>query len=487
MANSLFESKDCLPFENNNQKLLFETMRRLCDYWYDVQSKRDADEEPIVSLQTKFYNKEISTRWWAGRYIGIVHLLIAKPRGGYDQVEISIRPRFGENFLLALIEDVYNIKTPKQEADIETNYSNEWFSALLRLLRRKMWIDKCAKANRYGLPRKTVKREYKGVTLHGAIDVRHTIVSWQSHKEVCTFTYEKAMDEQIGKILYEANRILTKDAISFQQRKKSKNSKNNKNSVFGFSVPSVVQDTINLLDNQYKGMIFDVRENDYKRIRYKSIYQSWKPLVDFSWDVICGKQSSFKASESISDCVFIDMAEIWEAFLRKKLGEAFRNDGWRVLTVEECKFVIYQNTFYERSIIPDIILEKDGKYMVFDAKYKRMLGIKDDIDRTDLFQIHTYVQYVERCMGEVVLAGLLYPITSDHVNKDTYHSINLFGHDEGDRIPFIIDGIVCKEVDKDNNINLDAQQENIDNNVNAMVGRIKEKLKEKTVKRNETL
>ena len=317
MANSLFESKDCLPFENNNQKLLDETMRRLCDYWYDVQSKRDADEEPIVSLQTKFYNKEISTKWWAGRYIGIVHLLIAKPRGGYDQVEISIRPRFGENFLLVLIEDVYNIKTPKQEADIETNYSNEWFSALLRLLRRKMWIDKCAKANRYGLPRKTVKREYKGVTLHGAIDVRHTIVSWQSHKEVSTFTYEKAMDEQIGKILYEANRILTKDAISFQQRKKSKNSKNNKNSVFGFSVPSVVQDTINLLNNQYKGMIFDVRENDYKRIRYKSIYQSWKPLVDFSWDVICGKQSSFKASESISDCVFIDMAEIWEAFLRK--------------------------------------------------------------------------------------------------------------------------------------------------------------------------
>ena len=52
MANSLFESKDCLPFVNNNQKLLDETMRRLCDYWYDVQSKRDADEEPIVSLQS---------------------------------------------------------------------------------------------------------------------------------------------------------------------------------------------------------------------------------------------------------------------------------------------------------------------------------------------------------------------------------------------------------------------------------------------------
>ena len=105
MVNCLFESKDCLPFENinNNQKLLDGTMRRLCDYWYDVQSKRDADEEPIVSLQTKFYNKEISTRWWAGRYIGIAHLLIPKSKTGYEQVVISIRPRFGEKFLLALI------------------------------------------------------------------------------------------------------------------------------------------------------------------------------------------------------------------------------------------------------------------------------------------------------------------------------------------------------------------------------------------------
>ena len=28
--------------------------------------------------------------------------------------------------------------------------------------------------------------------------------------------------------------------------------------------------------------------------------------------------------------------------------------------------------FYKRKIIPDIVLEKDGKYCVFDAKYKTM-------------------------------------------------------------------------------------------------------------------
>ena len=486
-----FESKDCLPFDfkSKNQNLLDESMRRLCDYWYDVQSKRDADEDPIVSLQTSSFNEEISTRWWARRYIGNIHISIPKSRqGSYEQVEISIRPRFGENFLLALIEDVYNIKAPKQDATSQTSYSNEWFSALLRLLRRKMWIDKCAKANRYGLPRKTVKREHKGVVLHGAIDVRRTTQSWMYDKEISTYTYEKEMDEQIGKILYEANKILTKEAITFQQRKKTKTTpKDNKNSVLGFSLPPVVQDTINLLNSQYKGVIFDIRENDYRRIRYKSIYQSWKPLVDFSWDIISGKQLRFNASESITDCIFIDMAEIWEAFLRKKLGEAFSSDGWRVLSVEECHYGIYQDSFFKREIIPDIILQKGDEYMVFDAKYKRMLGRKEDVDRTDLFQIHTYIQYVERCMGKVVLAGLLYPITDKKFKdsgKSLYHSTNLFGAEKGKEkeIRFIIDGIFCKEMDNDiiDKSSIESQQEIIENNVAAMINRIKKNIGEIT-------
>ena len=478
MPISIVEAKDCLPFFKKQKteiipltpkdQNLHESMRRLCEYWYDVQSKRDADEEPIVSLQPRNYKGETAL-WWAGRYIGIAHLSIGK-----QKVEISIRPRFGENFLLALVEDVYNIKSPIQDAEDRIENSNEWFSALLQILRRKIWIDKCAKANRYGLPRRTVKHEHKGVALHGAIDVRRTIRSWLFDQEVCTFTYEKEMDSQIGKILYEANKILSKDAIKFQEKKDSKKS------VLGFTVPPVVRDTIDLLNSRYKSTIFDIRENDYKRIRYKSIYQSWKPLVDYSWAIIRGKQLSFKASDSITNCIFIDMAEIWEAFLRKKLGEneRLREDGWRVLSVEECKLNIYESTFYERKIIPDIILQNGEKFMVFDAKYKRMRGLNEDVDRTDLFQIHTYIQYVERCMGKVVLAGLLYPITGDKVNENTYHSDNLFGHSNGKKIPFIIDGIYCDEVDNDiDKSSIESKQKEIEENVASMIARIRTALR----------
>ena len=63
----------------------------------------------------------------------------------------------------------------------------------------------------------------------------------------------------------------------------------------------------------------------------------------------------------------------------------------------------------------------------------------------------------------------------------SFHSINLFGNNKGNRSPFIIDGIVCKENDKDSIITVEAQKESVDNNVDAMIERIKGKLKEKTM------
>ena len=318
---------------------------------------------------------------------------------------------------------------------------------------------------------------------------------WLMKKEVATHTYEKTLDDTICRIVYEAHRVLSKNVITDRKKKKKKES----NAIgFGFSMPPAVQDTINTLNSQYKGTVFDLTENDYKRIRYKSIYVSWKPLVDFSWAVIREKELGYKSANNMSECVFVDMAEIWESFLRKKLGEGFASDGWRVLSVEECTYQIYKGKFYQRDIIPDIILEREQngqkEYMVFDAKYKRMRGIKSslkysDVDRSDLFQIHTYIQYVQHNMGKVVVGGLLYPITQKGKNDDgtafentdidlqSYHSFHLFGDENNETPPFIIDGILCPEVEDDKTVNeqnVKDSSRKMDENIKKMIKRIKQ-------------
>jgi 5-methylcytosine-specific restriction endonuclease McrBC regulatory subunit McrC len=494
MPMSEIKARDCLPFENENDKVI----RQLCEYFASTDYSKD-DDERIASLRTSLcvvgdgQPATIQTRWWAGRYIGLAKIAI--PRGtGFSWFDISIRPRFGEQFLLSIIDDVYNIKIGTHDGESKAEYSTEWFSALLNLLRRRMWVDKCSKANRYGLPRTNIKREHQGAVMHGAIDVRRTIMPWLMKKEVATHTYEKTLDDTICRIVYEAHRVLSKKVITNRKKKKK-----DSNAIgFGFSMPPTVQDTINTLNSQYKGTVFDLTENDFKRIRYKSIYVSWKPLVDFSWAVIREKELGYKSANNMSECVFVDMAEIWESFLRKKLGEGFADDGWRVLSVEECTYQIYKGKFYQRDIIPDIILEREQngqkEYMVFDAKYKRMRGIKSslkysDVDRSDLFQIHTYIQYVQHNMGKVVVGGLLYPITQKGTNDDgtafentdidlqSYHSFHLFGDENNETPPFIIDGILCPEVEDDKTVNeqnVKDSSRKMDENIKKMIGRIKE-------------
>lgn len=488
--------KDCTPFEelkssSNEEKAL----RLLCEYFEKTAEGGNDDDDKIVSLQTMLFPYEgekpsVQTRWWAGRYIGLANIAVPYGNEKYHHVEISIKPRFGQRFLLAILEDLYNIKVGNHDAKDET--SSEWFSALLNILRRRMWVDKCAKANRYGLPRKNVKREYQGVTLKGSLDIKRTIMPWLTQKEICTNSYEKVFDDNICKIVYEAHRILSQDVIGQKKGKKNRGQKSKdarKTIGIGFSMPPMVQDTINALNTQYKGTRFDITEKDYQRIRYNNIYVSWKPLVDFSWDIIRNKKLGYRSAETQGECVFVDMAEIWESFLRKKLGEGFAEDGWRVLSVEECKYKIYQGKFFERLIIPDIILTRmngkgENEYMVFDAKYKRMLINKNngyDVDRTDLFQIHTYIQFVEHHLGHVVIGGLLYPLTQKvqdgdgnevdfKIDTDRFHSAHLYGKSGlFSNTPFIIDGVFCSESDDADGNGKDA----MDENVKAMITRIK--------------
>lgn len=480
------QAKDCNPLkkivnkeERSLEKNEEQALKTLSKYFLESNPDFNDWDDQIVSLRTTRCldnPSEWQTLWWAGRYIG--HAIINK-------TEISILPRFGGDFLLTIIEDVYNIRFFNNDAKTQGEYSEAWFSNLLNVLRYKLWVSKCAVANRYGLPHTNVKREHQGVTLKGRIDIHRTLLPWALKKEVVSNTTEKMLDDSICKIVYEAYRILSKGV---QQNKPIKKNAKDKLSYFSASdTPAAAQDAINALNNNYKGTLVDMSESDYKRIRYKSIYVTWKPLVDFSWSIIKGKKIGMKESDTQSECVFVDMAEIWEAFLRKKLSEGMSDEGWQVWTVDECKREVYKDSFFKRHIIPDIVLHRisktDGKdeFLVFDAKYKRMSvkkgvengeGNKYDVDRSDFFQIHTYIHYFQHVYPDsrVLLGGLLYPL--DEKFED-FKVNNLFGENGSFNTKFIVDGIVCTNLKTDDNQNV---KNTMQNRVYDMITRIKKYL-----------
>jgi 5-methylcytosine-specific restriction endonuclease McrBC regulatory subunit McrC len=181
---------------------------------------------------------------------------------------------------------------------------------------------------------------------------------------------------------------------------------------------------------------------------------SWKPLVDLSWDIIQRKHLSLKQNKAKNGFgFFIDMAEVWEQYLRAILKKNLRKQGWKYRTDKE---VAYKGYFFKRELIPDLVFQKEDMISVWDAKYKRMLGRPIDIDRSDFFQIHTYIQnYINNY--KVKAGGLLFPISANQVNFKKYGTPYLL-NEEGQKLNFCIDGIELKEESDSNNQELKQEE-----------------------------
>ena len=105
-------SKDCTPFESISG-YEEKALNILCEYFEETAEGGNDDDHKIVSLQTMLFPYEggkttVQTRWWAGRYIGMANIGVpyGKENEKYHHIEISIRPRFGERFLLAILEGI---------------------------------------------------------------------------------------------------------------------------------------------------------------------------------------------------------------------------------------------------------------------------------------------------------------------------------------------------------------------------------------------
>ena len=142
----------------------------------------------------------------------------------------------------------------------------------------------------------------------------------------------------------------------------------------------------------------------------------------------------------------VDASELWEVYLEKLMANNLPD--WEVMGQEVLPF--YHDGFFKRDFYPDLVLKhKDSdKYAVFDAKFKRMAGRNEDVDRNDLHQIHTYAGYYAQ-LEELKACGLLYPCEKDP-EQDKWNLSFYNNHTSNTK--FVIDGVNVRkiqEADKD--------------------------------------
>lgn len=371
----IIEAKDCLAFDSKWNQVLYNFAES--NESFNIFNTGVKESEPLITYN--YFEK----RWYAGRYIGSIDFKYKK-----DEYTINITPRFGDAVLLSMFEELFNIKFSPGSS----KFSNTNDSYYIRILIAFIWLQKLANANRHGLPKVKVDTINKGYSVKGRLLVRPTIKTIYTSGEVISGNKEKIFDQVILNILKTSCNILKKNYHLGR-----------------LSIPENAKDAIHQLEKK-QSKNDRMTYHDYKSIKLHPMYQNYKGSIDLSWQIIQSEPgfSSRNNNQQVSG-FFLDMAEIWESYIRSIIIKEFITRGWQK---EEPIYSLYKNKFYQRKIIPDIVLNRDNDYLVFDAKYKKMeyrSGFTD-VDRNDFFQIHTYISYLNE-LGNVKLGGLIYPVT----------------------------------------------------------------------------
>jgi 5-methylcytosine-specific restriction endonuclease McrBC regulatory subunit McrC len=385
---------------NNKIKNLYLTLENLNIHTLFSEEVKDDFVLSIQEINNKFTIK-------TGNFIG---------KFKYENIEFEINSRFGEAFLIRMLEVVENVYFSKSEIIGGKNKKEDFSKKILYLL----FIQKLEKAFLLGFPKEYQRIKKRDLKLKGKIDIKNFIKKDIPFSGKISYEYKEFKEVQIIiDIIYKAVKIIQKEVpIS------------NISHILPF-----------LKENHTKVKITPslIKKAKKSKALKNPIFTKYKEVLNLAEIIL--NQNGFSGVEK-NFGFLVDVASLFESYIYSLLRREF--DDWDVYKEKEIN--LYENSFFERKIKPDIVMQKDEKCLVFDCKYKRMdyIGKNQyglgDVDRCDFFQIHTYMSWFEKNYT-LLAGGLIYPLPKRREVIDNYF---------GDKtIKFVIEGIeVDEEIDK---------------------------------------
>ncbi|MBP1840523.1 5-methylcytosine restriction system specificity protein McrC [Formosa algae] len=370
-----------------------------------------ADEDGLI---LKLYNKtnasnEIDYFIQTGLFAGIVY------HKGY---QFNINTRYGDAFLRRMLNFVNDIFVDDVDVNATKNNKKNNFLFILAYL----FIQSLEKAAVLGLPQEYQTFTQTSNKVRGKIDLNSYLKNHMPFKGEITTTFrEQTYIKEIIDVLYLALLKLEKS--------------------FGKEIHKRLMGVQTLLKQNYSGTYATqetIRKAKQHRVLNNPSFFSFKKVLEYA-EIILLDQSmdpSTNIKNKTAGYLF-DISQLFEIYLEKLLAHNF-ND-WEVTSQTELQ--LYQGLFYGRKMFPDLVMKHkySNKIIVFDAKFKNMRLEGRDLDRSDFYQIHTYIQYYE---PNVLFGGLIYPCSEPLMTQNA-HSPNLFGHNSSTH--FIVDGIYVNE------------------------------------------
>lgn len=305
-----------------------------------------------------------------------------------------------------------------------------------------LFLTSLKKASVLGFPKEYTKTQYHDIRVHGNIDVNSYIKNDIPFKgKLSSKRNERQYVQCIVDVLSAALSACKNDIQKM------------------FPNLSFVSSELKAAASGRRPTLETIQKAKNHRALHNPMFAPFRRTLDYA-ELILRKQNLIssdneEASNKISGYL-LDVASLWELYLENLLRNNFQSEGWTISAQEELS--LYEGTFFARHNYPDLVMRhEDGRLVVLDAKFKKMDFARDhygncDVDRTDLFQIQSYAGYYREKGENLILCGLIYPLSKQDQEVQTL----LYGL-ENSQVKFIVDGIFVGNEDnpiQDNKISV---------------------------------
>ncbi|WP_462102531.1 McrC family protein [Campylobacter concisus] len=368
-----------------------------------LPDSKEKEDEFIISTKKQNDGLYVQT----GNFIGSF---------SHNGIDIEINSRFSNKFL----ERMLNFANDIYVDDVSLGKSIDAKKNLSRIVIYYLFIQALERAFLLGLPKEYKDKSYHEAKVMGKVDMAKFIKKDVPFAgKISSINRERQDIGDIVLLLHKALKIVQKESKELIKPVINALCYLNEIKEPRLVTPNVIHNALN------------------SKALHNPIYTPYKKVLEYAKLIIENEDSGTKSNGKQNLGFLVDVAELFEIYIRKLLQKEFKD--WSVTSP---KIELYKDKFFARKIIPDIVMSNGDKVLVLDTKYKRMsmLG-KDqyglgDVDRNDFFQINTYMSYYQNQGRNVIAGGLLYPMNKFSI--DRCHSHSWF---ENLNTKFIVDGI----------------------------------------------
>lgn len=399
---------DYLTYKNNEVLQLFG--QRTDEVNFDPS-------EVIIAISKK--SDATQLRVQTGNYIG---------KFFWEGIEIEIGSRFQDPFLKRMLNFANDVFLDDLNRNAISNNSNNL--DITQYILYYLFSQSLEKAFLLGLPKSYEVNKHNDLVFKGRVDISAFInknIPFQGR--VSSIVRERKETQEILNVLHKAVEIVSSS---------------------GFSTQNISHIRAHLKASSTKEIVTSATLNNAQKSKSlrNPIYTPYKKVLEYAKIIITSSDlQSNRDGKTQFHGFILNVAELFEVYITKLLRKEFKN--W---VVDSPKIQLYENCFFKRKIIPDIVMRDDAnRVLVFDTKYKRMLmrgkssyGL-GDVDRQDFFQINTYMSYYNNQNFDVLAGGLIYPMES--FDQRTCYSTSWLGEEN---TKFIVDGIDFSKLKNDN-------------------------------------